>query len=105
MRHSAIASFFALGFSLEGQPPPSAKNILASVSMIESHQQIALQGQLRLNDVFFFFFKQKTAYEMVRSDWSSTCALPISLTRGRGYPRPRPEARRELRSRRPAAPP
>ena len=27
----------------------------------------------------FFFFKQKTAYEMVRSDWSSACALPILL--------------------------
>src|SRR3546814_3723566 len=28
--------------------------------------------------VFFFFFKQKTAYEMRISDWSSECALPIS---------------------------
>src|SRR3546814_7949661 len=27
---------------------------------------------------FVFFFKQKTAYEMRISDWSSTCALPIS---------------------------
>src|SRR3546814_18416573 len=27
----------------------------------------------------FFFFKQKTAYEMRISDWSSTCALPISI--------------------------
>src|SRR3546814_3955300 len=26
---------------------------------------------------FFFFFKQKTAYEMRISDWSSECALPI----------------------------
>src|SRR3546814_3827558 len=25
----------------------------------------------------FFFFKQKTAYEMRISDWSSECALPI----------------------------
>src|SRR6058998_2016350 len=24
-----------------------------------------------------FFFKQKTAYEMVMSDWVQTCALPI----------------------------
>src|SRR3546814_377058 len=31
--------------------------------------------------VYFFFFKQKTAYEMRISDWSSTCALPISPTR------------------------
>src|SRR3546814_7277604 len=28
----------------------------------------------------FFFFKQKTAYEMRISDWSSACALPISIT-------------------------
>src|SRR3546814_4986611 len=27
--------------------------------------------------VYFFFFKQKTAYEMRISDWSSACALPI----------------------------
>src|SRR3546814_12680705 len=26
----------------------------------------------------FFFFKQKTAYEMRISDWVQTCALPIS---------------------------
>src|SRR3546814_5025445 len=28
-------------------------------------------------DCVFCFFKQKTAYEMRISDWSSTCALPI----------------------------
>src|SRR3546814_4106467 len=35
--------------------------------------------------MMFFFFKQKTAYEMRISDWSQTCALPISsiLHRGR----------------------
>src|SRR3546814_3683627 len=27
--------------------------------------------------VYLFFFKQKTAYEMRISDWSSECALPI----------------------------
>src|SRR3546814_1759861 len=32
--------------------------------------------------VFFFFFKQKTAYEMRISDWSSTCALPICGQQG-----------------------
>src|SRR3546814_9749546 len=30
----------------------------------------------------FFFFKQKTAYEMRISDWSSECALPILLFGG-----------------------
>src|SRR3546814_3305105 len=29
--------------------------------------------------VFFFFFKQKTAYEMRISDGVQTCALPISV--------------------------
>src|SRR3546814_1643778 len=28
--------------------------------------------------VCFFVYKQKTAYEIRISDWSSTCALPIS---------------------------
>jgi hypothetical protein len=51
IRQSAIAAFFAFGFSLEGQPPPSAKDILASVRMIESKQQLDLQGQLRQNEV------------------------------------------------------
>src|SRR3546814_9975273 len=32
---------------------------------------------MRLIDCMFFFFKQKTAYEMRISDWSSACALPI----------------------------
>src|SRR3546814_7334991 len=27
----------------------------------------------------FFFFKQKSAYELRISDWSQTCALPISV--------------------------
>src|SRR5881396_4048888 len=31
----------------------------------------------------FFFFKQKTAYEMVRSDWSSDVCSPIYLHRHR----------------------
>src|SRR3546814_18716279 len=33
--------------------------------------------------MFVFFFKQKTAYEMRISDWSQTCALPISRDAGR----------------------
>src|SRR3546814_8751663 len=32
--------------------------------------------------MIFFFFKQKTAYELRISDWSSTCALPICLIEG-----------------------
>src|SRR6056297_4300067 len=40
-------------------------------------------------DLLFFFFKQKTAYEILRSDWSSDCALPIC----RGRPRSRVNGR------------
>src|SRR3546814_4773817 len=43
----------------------------------------------------FFFFKQKTAYDMRISDWSSTCALPIfPLSPGRGLSRPRAARRK-----------
>src|SRR3546814_7587219 len=33
-----------------------------------------------------FFFKQKTAYEMRISDWSSACALPIFVKRAEPQP-------------------
>jgi hypothetical protein len=47
-----IATLF-LVFSLPtfAEPAPSAKEILASVRMIESRQQIDLQGQLRQNEI------------------------------------------------------
>jgi hypothetical protein len=53
--HSAVAISFALSLSLYTQSPPSAKDILDSVRMIESHQQIDLQGQLRQDDVVIPF--------------------------------------------------
>src|SRR5881397_4191317 len=44
-------------------------------------------GKTNLVDFMFvfFFFKQKTAYEMAQCDWIQTCALPISarLRQGR----------------------
>jgi hypothetical protein len=43
--------FFIVSVPIFAQPPPSAKDILASVRMIESQQHIDLQGQLRQNDV------------------------------------------------------
>jgi len=46
----ALAWFFVLTFSVQGEPLPSAKEILASVRMMESRQQIDLQGQLRQDD-------------------------------------------------------
>ena len=52
IRHSSFVicvAFAALSISAES--PPSAKEILNSVRMIESKQQLDLQGQLRQNDV------------------------------------------------------
>src|SRR5437879_13403629 len=51
-----IAAFLLIfSLSLFAEPPPSAKDILASVRMMESRQQIDLQGQLRQNDVVIPF--------------------------------------------------
>jgi Outer membrane lipoprotein-sorting protein len=51
-----VAAFFLI-FTLSSlaEVPPSAKDILASVRLIESRQQIDLQGQLRRNDVLIPF--------------------------------------------------
>src|ERR1700742_2931836 len=46
-----VISLTLAALSLLAEPPPSAKDILASVRMMESRQQIDLQGQLRQNDL------------------------------------------------------
>jgi hypothetical protein len=51
----AIAIYFGLALSIYGESAPSAKEILASVRMIEARQQIDLQGQLRENDIVIPF--------------------------------------------------
>src|SRR6058998_4006459 len=44
---------------------------------------------------FFFFFKQKTAYEMVMSDWSSdVCSSDLVAGASRYLPLPVPERAR-----------
>ncbi len=45
------ALFLMFPLSIHGQAAPSAKDILASVRLLESRQQIDLQGQLRENDI------------------------------------------------------
>jgi hypothetical protein len=50
-----IAIYFGLAVSIFAQSVPSAKEILYSVRMIESRQQLDLQGQLRQNDVVIPF--------------------------------------------------
>src|ERR1051326_7050744 len=42
-----------------------------------SRAQVLLRP--RRNRSAFFFFKQKTAYEIKECDWIQTCALPISV--------------------------
>jgi Outer membrane lipoprotein-sorting protein len=55
IRHSAVAIWFVICFSVFAEPTPSAKDILDSVRMLESRQQIDLQGQLRQDDMVIPF--------------------------------------------------
>jgi hypothetical protein len=56
IRHSTLVICVALAaLSVFAEPPPSAKEILDSVRMLESRQQIDLQGQLRQDDVVIPF--------------------------------------------------
>jgi hypothetical protein len=56
IRYSAFVICFAsAALSMLAETPPSAKDILASVRLMESRQQIDLQGQLRQNDVVIPF--------------------------------------------------
>jgi hypothetical protein len=50
-----LAVSLLIHLSAGAEPPPSAKEILASVRMMESRQQIDLQGQLRQNDIVIPF--------------------------------------------------
>src|ERR1700758_3915857 len=56
IHHSIFVLCVALAaLSAFAEPPPSAKDILDSVRMMESRQQIDLQGQLRQNDIVIPF--------------------------------------------------
>jgi len=55
IRHSALVISLALSLSLNAQSATSAKDILDSARMIESRQQIDLQGHLRQEDVVIPF--------------------------------------------------
>jgi hypothetical protein len=55
-RHSAFVICLLLAcVGVSAEPPPSAKDILDSVRMLESRQQIDLQGQLRQEDTVIPF--------------------------------------------------
>src|SRR5436189_1174825 len=51
MRTTSISFLMLAWLCMSAEPPPSAKEILDSVRMLESRQQIDLQGQLRQDDV------------------------------------------------------
>jgi hypothetical protein len=51
IRHCALTISLLMPLSARAQAPPSAKDILASVRMMESRQQIDLEGQLRQDNV------------------------------------------------------
>ena len=55
LRHLSFVIALALTTSIFAAPPPSAKEILDSVRMLESRQQIDLQGQLRENETVIPF--------------------------------------------------
>src|SRR5436189_6443930 len=55
MRLTFVIGFACVALPAFAQRPPSAKEILDSVRMIESRQQIDLQGQLRQEDVVIPF--------------------------------------------------
>jgi hypothetical protein len=55
MRSIFVIFFACAALPVFAEPPPSAKEILDSVRMIESRQQIDLQGQLRQDDVVIPF--------------------------------------------------
>ena len=50
-----VISLTLAALSLFAEPPPSAKDILASVRMMESLQEIDLQGQLRQDNIVIPF--------------------------------------------------
>ena len=52
IRRSAFVICMAFAtLSISAEPPPSARDILASVRMIEARQRLDLQGQLRENEI------------------------------------------------------
>jgi hypothetical protein len=55
IRHSCFVIFSAFTLSISAVPAPNAKEILDSVRMLESRQQLDLQGQLRENEIVIPF--------------------------------------------------
>jgi len=61
IRHSSFVIFLLFAvLSIAAEPPPSAKEILTSVRLMQAQQQIDLQGQLRENEKVIPFHLTQT---------------------------------------------
>jgi hypothetical protein len=60
IRHSSFVIFLAVALSMQSEPLPSAKDILDSVRMLETRQQLDLDGQLRQNQTVIPFHLAQT---------------------------------------------
>jgi hypothetical protein len=61
LRHSSFAIFCSFAvLSIAAEPPPSAKEILTSVRLMQAQQEIDLQGQLRENEKVIPFHLTQT---------------------------------------------
>jgi hypothetical protein len=60
IRHSCFVISLAFALAIYGTPLPSAKEILDSVRLLESRQQIDLEGQLRENEKVIPFHLTQT---------------------------------------------
>src|SRR6266480_744564 len=68
-----IICFASAALSMLAETPPSAKDILASVRLMESRQELDLQGQLRQNDVVipFQLVQNGPLMRMEGYDWNA----------------------------------
>jgi hypothetical protein len=72
MQKQIALNLLSLGFALalQAAPPPSAKEILASVRLQQSQQQVDLQGQLRENEKVIPFHLTQTG-PVIRYEFSN----------------------------------
>jgi hypothetical protein len=70
IRHSSFVISLAFVLSLRGDPVPSAKEILDSVRMLETQQQLDLDGQLRANQTVIPFRLSQTG-PLIRYSFSN----------------------------------
>ncbi|HEY6111057.1 MAG TPA: outer membrane lipoprotein-sorting protein [Chthoniobacterales bacterium] len=70
MIRNALSALFFGAVCVHAQPPPSAKDVLDSVRMLETQQQLDLDGQLR-QDQTVIPFQLKQAGPLIRYSFSN----------------------------------